>query len=345
MADLHNTPTSRDLPEWKKTVAAYEHADRRRSLLQLMDTLVPYAGLWVLMFLSLQVSYGLTLGLGVIAGGLLIRLFILFHDCGHGSFFSSPRANTWWGYILGVLTFTPCDLWWHEHARHHATAGNLDKRGVGDIWTLTAQEYLRASRWTRLKYRLVRNPFCFLMIGAPVIFVIIHRIPGRHMGGKQRRSVHWTNLGILVTALGISLLIGFKAYLMIQLPILMVASSIGVWLFYVQHQFEGVYWRRSGAWDYAEQALKGCSYYQLPRWLQWVTGNIGFHHIHHLSPRIPNYFLEACHNAHPLFQQVKPLTLPASLRSLQLRVYDEQNRQLISFRDLERRQALGQINA
>ena len=247
--------------------------------------------------------------------------------------------RSFWGFISGVLTFTPHDYWWHEHAQHHASAGNLDHRGIGDIWTMTVKEYKKASRKTRLFYRLMRNPFCLFIIGPPIVFIIARRIPRFNGGWKKCRSILLTNLGILVMATLISALIGLKAYLLIQLPVLMMAACAGVWLFYVQHQFEGVYWERQEGWDYVDEALKGSSFYKLPKILQWFTGNIGFHHIHHLSPRIPNYYLEACYNANPLFQQIKPITLLSSLKSLKFRLWDEQHNQLISFREFKRRYA------
>jgi len=328
---------------WRKVVAPYEHSERWRANWQLADTLIPYAALWVAMYFSLRVSYGLTLALAVVAAGFMVRLFILFHDCGHRSFYASRKANAVLGYFLGVLVFEPCDLWWDEHNIHHASAGNLDKRGIGDIPTMTAQEYLRASSWSRLKYRLVRNPLVLLLFGAPIVFIVLNRFSSRRADARERRSVHLTNLGIAVGAAVLCSLIGWKAYLMIQLPIIVMGSAAGMWLFYVQHQFEGVYWRRTPEWRNEEVALLGSSYFHLPAVLRWLTGNIGFHHVHHLSARIPNYLLQRCHEENALFCGVKQLTMAGSLRSLPLRVYDEQNRQLISFPEMKRRVAAGSI--
>ncbi len=322
---------------WKETVAKYQRPHLGRSIWQLVNTLVPYVALWYLMSWSLSVSYWLTLALAVVAAGLLVRIFIIFHDCGHLSFFKSQRANRFWGFITGLLTFTPHDYWWHEHAEHHASAGNLDNRGIGDIWTMTVGEYMKTSRKTRLCYRLVRNPLCLFVIGPAFMFIFARRIPKLKAGWKKCRSTVLTNVGILAMGVLVSALIGWKAYMLIQLPVLIMAASAGVWLFYVQHQFEGVYWERKPGWDYVTEALQGSSYYKLPAILQWFTGNIGFHHIHHLSPRIPNYFLERCYNENPLFQQIKPITLFASFKSLRFRLWDEQNRQLISFRELKQR--------
>ena len=319
------------VPAWKALVANYEVPSRGRSTWQLVNTLVPYAALWFLMYRSLAVSYWLTLPLAILAGGFLVRVFIIFHDCGHGSFFPSRRANNVWGAITGVLTFSPYYHWRWEHAVHHGSAGDLDRRGVGDVWTMTVQEYLEASRWKRFAYRVVRNPLILFVIGPLLVFLIQQRFPNAKASPLARRSVYWTNLAILGVAAALSLIMGVKAYLVIQLTVTMVASSAGVWLFYVQHQFEGVYWQRSDQWDYTAAAMQGSSFYKLPRILQWFTGSIGFHHLHHLSPRIPNYNLEKCHQAEPLFQSVPSITLLASFKSLTFRLWDEQRRKLVGF--------------
>ncbi|MGN6644841.1 MAG: fatty acid desaturase, partial [Verrucomicrobiota bacterium] len=234
----------------------------------------------------------------------------------------------------GLLTFTPYFHWRWEHAIHHSTAGDLDRRGTGDVWTLTVQEYLEASRWKRFAYRLARNPFVLFLIAPLFLFVVMQRFHAPKAGNKETFSVYWTNLGLFVMASGLSLVFGVKDYLIIQLIVIAVAASAGVWLFYVQHQFEGVYWQRGEDWDYATAALKGSSFYKLPRLLQWFSGNIGFHHIHHLSPRIPNYHLEKCHNAEPLFQTVEPVTLLTSFKSFTFRLWDEQRCRLVGFNHL-----------
>ena len=302
---------------------------------QVLNTLVPYALLWCLMYWSLGVSYWLTAGLALLASGFLVRVFILFHDCGHGSFFKSARNNDILGFITGILCFTPFYHWRWEHAVHHASAGDLDRRGTGDVWTLTVEEYLKASRWKRVSYRLARNPFVLFVLGPLTLFLVLQRIPSRKAARRERNSVHLTNLALLAMTLGLGLLFGFKTYLLLQGGVLLAAGVAGVWLFYVQHQFEGVYWERNEDWDYATAALQGSSFYKLPRILQWFSGNIGFHHIHHLSPRIPNYHLERCHRAEPLFQTVRPVTLLSSLKALSFRLWDEQRRCLVSFRALK----------
>jgi omega-6 fatty acid desaturase (delta-12 desaturase) len=319
-------------PEWKEVVAKYQQPALRRSLWQLINTLVPYVGLWYLMYLSLGVSYWLTGALALLAAGFLVRVFIIFHDCGHGSFFESRKANDVLGFITGVLSFTPYYHWRREHALHHASAGDLDRRGSGDVWTLTVREYLEASRWQRFAYRMARNPIILFVLAPMFVFLIKQRFPSPKAPRRERNSVYWTNLALLVMAAGLSCFFGLTAYLLIQAGIWMAAGMAGVWLFYVQHQFEGVYWERREEWDYCTAALQGSSFYKLPKILQWFSGNIGFHHIHHLSPRIPNYNLEKCHRAEPLFQTVKPVTFFASFASLSFRLWDEQRRKLVGFR-------------
>jgi omega-6 fatty acid desaturase (delta-12 desaturase) len=330
-----------DAMPWKKVVAKYQEPSVWRSTWQIMNSLVPYAVLWYLMYLSLSVSYWLTAPLVLLAGGFLVRIFIIFHDCGHGSFFKSRKANDFWGIITGVLTVTPYYLWRWEHAVHHASSGDLDRRGCGDVWTLTVQEYLEASRWKRFAYRLARNPIILFVLAPMYLFLIHQRFPTHGTAARERRSVHWTNLAILGVAMGMCMVFGWKEYLIIQLAVVMIAGSAGVWLFYVQHQFEGVYWERREDWDYTAAALQGSSFYKLPKVLQWFSGNIGFHHIHHLSPRIPNYNLERCHKAEPLFNEVPAVTLCSSFKSFTFRLWDEQRRKLVGYGHLRsiRRQA------
>ena len=325
-----------DETAWKQIVLQYQKPSRWRALWQIADTIVPYGTIWYFMYLSLSVSWWLVLPLALLAGMFLVRVFIIFHDCGHGSYFKSRKANDVVGFVTGLLTFTPFYQWRWDHAIHHATSGHLDKRGTGDLWTLTVQEYLESSRWRRFAYRLARNPVVLFVIAPLVVMVFKQRLPTRNADKRERLSVYWMNAAILGMAVGLSFLFGLLPYLLIQLTVLAVAGSIGFWLFYVQHQFEGVYWERAEQWDYATAALKGSSFYKLPKILQWFSGNIGYHHIHHLSARIPNYNLERCHKAHLMFQQVKPLTLAGSFRTLALRLWDEQHRKLVGFRHLKK---------
>lgn len=323
-----------DAAAWKAILLRYQKPSTARALWQLVNTLGPYGMLWCLMYFCLAVSWWVVAPLAILAGAFVVRTFVIHHDCGHGSFFGSRKANNAVGFIMGMLTFTPYHHWRWEHALHHATSGDLDRRGTGDIWTLTVQEYLESSRWKRFAYRLARNPFVLFVFAPLYLFLIKHRWPTAKASSRERSSVYWTNLSILGTAAGLSWVFGIKAYVLIQLTILMVAGSAGVWLFYVQHQFEGVYWERGEDWDYTAAGLQGSSFYKLPRTLQWFTGNIGYHHIHHLSSRIPNYNLQRCHEAHPLFQSVKPVTLFSSLKSFTFRLWDEQHRKLVGYRRL-----------
>jgi acyl-lipid omega-6 desaturase (Delta-12 desaturase) len=333
---LASGPAASGQMSWRQAVAGYQSADRRRSIGQLANTVVPYFVLWYVMVGSLEVSYWLTLALAVVAAAFLVRIFIFFHDCGHGSFFRSRKANDVVGIVTGVMTFTPYYSWRHSHIVHHATSGDLDRRGVGDVWTLTAREYLAAPWWKRLAYRAFRFPLVTFVVGPPLMFLFVSRIPLMSQSRQDRISVVATDLALLGIAALMSAIIGLKSYLTIQFPVMALASMAGVWMFYVQHQFEGTYWERHKDWDFVDSAMQGASYYRLPRVLQWFTGNIGFHHIHHLSPRIPNYKLQQCFSESILLQQVKPITLRSSLRSMHLRLWDEDSRQRVGFAALKR---------
>ena len=304
---------------WKQVIEKYQQPSAARALWQLINTFVPYALLWYLMYWSLSVSWWLTIPLAALAAAFLVRIFIIFHDCGHGSYFKSRRANDVVGFIAGVLTFTPYYHWRWEHAVHHGTSGHLDKRGTGDIWTMTVREYLESSRWKRFAYQLARNPIVLFVLAPLFVFVVMQRFPSPRANPRERHSVWWMNLALLTMTVGLSLVFGVRAYLLIQLIMLMVAGAAGLWMFYMQHQFETTYWRPQG------------EFYKLPKILQWFSGNIGFHHIHHLSPRIPNYNLQKCHEADPLFQQVKHMTLLSSMKSLTLRLWDENTRKLVGY--------------
>lgn len=323
--------TAKGLP-WRQAVKDFQESDLRISLWQMVNTIGPYFILWYLAYRSLEVSYLLTLALTLLAAMFVFRTFIIFHDCGHGSFFKSQRANDLVGVLTGIITFTPYYAWRHSHAVHHASSGDLDRRGIGDVWTLTYEEYKTLPRWKRISYRLYRNPFVIFVIGPSIDFVVLQRLPSVNASEKprERNSVHFTNAVLLAIFLLMGFTIGFKEYLLVQLPIIAFASSMGVWFFYVQHQYENAYWERHENWDFATAALHGSSYYQLPKLLQWFSGNIGFHHIHHLSPRIPNYKLEACHNQNEIFQ-IEPLTLRTSLKSLHIRLYDEDRHKMIGY--------------
>lgn len=319
----------------KDNLARFQASAPWRALWQVLNSFVPYALLWVAMVFALSVSYWLMLPLAIVAAGFLARIFIIFHDCGHASFFKSKRANTVLGSIAGLLNLTPFRHWRWQHALHHGTAGDLDRRGSGDIWTLTVQEYLESTRWKRFAYRLARNPLVLFAIAPLYVFVVHHRFAVAAAPKRERQSVWRTNLALLAMALIMSAIIGFRAFLLIQLTVSAFAGAAGLWLFYVQHQFEGAYWARSEKWSYTAAALQGSSFYKLPKFLQWFSGNIGYHHIHHLSPRIPNYHLERCHEADPFFRVIKPVTLWASLKSITFRLWDEQRQKFVGFGHLK----------
>ncbi len=327
-----DAPEHMDRAAWSTVVAPYQRSSNTRAVWQLTTTLIPYFLLWYLIYQTLAVSPWLTIALAVLAGAFLVRLFIIFHDCGHGSYFSSRRANDIVGFITGALTFTPYEHWRWQHAIHHGTAGHLDKRGTGDVWTMTVQEYLEASRWRRFAYRLARNPLVLFVLAPFYLFLVNHRFAARNASWRQRRSVWCLNAVLLGTAAFMSWIFGVASYLMIQSTIMLVAGAAGVWLFYVQHQFEDAYWERGDKWDYTAAALRGSSFYKLPRVLQWFSASIGFHHIHHLSPRIPNYHLQKCHESDPMFEKVRPVTLLSSLKSFTYRLWDEQRGKLVGFR-------------
>ena len=341
---MENPPTDKAsrreaMAKWKAIVAEYQKPNRWRASWQLLNTIGTYVLVWYLLYLSLSISWWLTAPIAILAGGLLIRVFIIFHDCGHHSFFRSSWANDFWGFITGLLTFTPYYHWRWEHSIHHSAAGDLDRRGVGDIWTLTVEEYLQSSRGRRFAYQLARNPVILFFIAPLFLFLVRQRFPSKGAKPRELISVWTMNLAIAVMVGTLIYFFGFLPWLFIQLIVTGVAGGGGVWLFYVQHQFEDVYWERSENWDYTAAALQGSSFYKLPKILQWFSGNIGFHHIHHLSPRIPNYHLEACHRSDPLFASVPPTTLFGSLKSLRFRLWDESSGTLVSFRKARQRRA------
>ena len=321
---------------WKELVRPYQSPDLKKSLWQAANSFGLFFILWIVMYFSLSYSYWLTLLLALPTGGMLVRLFIIQHDCGHGSYFKSRTANDRLGILCGVFTFTPYYQWRKSHAVHHATAGNLARRDIHDVYTMTRREYESSSTWGKLRYRIYRNPITLFLILPMMLFMVLYRFPSPISKRKEKMNVLWNDLAIFGLAAGVSLLIGFRSFLMIQLPIIFIATMAGTWLFFVQHQFEETYWADGEEWDYATAALQGSSYYKLPKVLQWFTGNIGFHHIHHLSPRIPNYKLEECHKCNPDLQTESVLTLSTSLRTAVLSLWDEDQKRLISFREARR---------
>jgi omega-6 fatty acid desaturase (delta-12 desaturase) len=325
---------------WRKMVARYQQPDLRTSTWQVINSFGGYFLSIVLMYFSLHIGYWLTLLLALPAAGFLVRIFIIQHDCGHGSFFKSRRASDIVGTLCGYLTLIPYRFWRKSHAVHHAHHAELEERGIGDIWTMTVDEYHGAAWWKRVAYRIFRNPFFLFVIAPPIQFMILTRFPygGESWHNGERESVWWTNAVIAAWVVGTGLLVGFGTVAMIFLPIIIVAGGVGTWLFYVQHQFERTYWEHTPEWDYTLAAMHGSSYYELPPVLQWFTGNIGFHHIHHLSPRIPNYNLQKCHEENPGLQRVVRLTLASSLQTVWLSLWDEQNNRLVTFREARQAQ-------
>jgi len=323
--------------KWQGIVSKYAYAETWRSTWQIFNSLLPFFGLWYLMVRSLEVGYWLTLLLAVPTAGFMVRTFIIFHDCCHASFFKTVKANDRLGFVLGVLMLTPYQEWKHDHAIHHATAGDLDRRGVGDVYTMTVEEYLAAPWHRKVAYRVMRNPLMMFTIGSFLVFTLAHRFWRPGAGRRERSSVIWTNIAIAAVIAWLILEIGWQAFLLVQIPILLLATSAGVWMFYVQHNFWPSYWERHADWDFFTASMRGSSYYKLPKVLQWFTGNIGFHHIHHLSPKIPNYKLEQCLKENEVFQ-VEPLTIRKSLRSLYYRLWDEKEKMLVGWSALKKYQ-------
>lgn len=326
---------NKELKQLKKEIAPYEKANVKVSVRQLLNTIPPFFLLWFLAYQSLQVSVLLAVVIAIMAAGFLVRVFIIFHDCTHNSFFSSRKANDRLGTILGIMTLFPYEKWKRDHNIHHATSGNLDKRGTGDIWIMTVNEYLQASFWQKLSYRLYRNPFVMFVLGPLYLLLVSNRKNHKGAKRKERINTHVTTLAAVIIYALVIMLIGWQAFLIIQGTILFVAASLGIWLFYVQHQFEDAYFENKDEWDYVKAAIDGSSYYQLSKPLQWLTGNIGFHHVHHLSPRVPNYYLETVHETNPSLQRVTTITLRTSLKALRFRLYDENQKTFVSFRELK----------
>lgn len=322
---------------WRKIIARHARPDTRRGIIQLLNTALPFLAVTAALIYGVYRDFWPAFALAIPAAALLVRLFMIQHDCGHGSFFRARWANNLVGRALGVLTLTPYGYWRRRHAVHHATSGNLDRRGTGDITTLTVTEYLALSRWQRLRYRVYRHPAVLFGIGPTFLFLIRHRIPtGNPFRGEGRAwlSILGTNAAIAALVAPVMLLVGVAPFVLAYMPVFLGAASIGVWLFYVQHQFEKTYWAPAPTWSYHAAALEGCSFYDLPRVLHWVTANIGFHHIHHLSSKIPNYRLRECFEQNPEFAAAPRLTLRGSLRCARLAVWDEERRKLISFRQI-----------
>lgn len=319
----------------RKQMAPFEKSTTKNSILQIGNTILPFFLLWILAYQSLSISYVLTVILSVIAAGFLVRVFIIFHDCCHYSFFKNRKANDILGTITGILTLFPYRQWQHDHSVHHATSSNLDKRGTGDIWMLTVDEYLEADRWTKMKYRLYRNPFVMFVLGPIYKFLIENRFNRKGARKKERINTYVTNVAIVGLVVLLSFTLGWQSFLLIQGTIFMVSGAAGIWLFYVQHTFEDSYFEEDENWEYVRAAVEGSSFYKLPKALQWFTGNIGYHHVHHLSPRIPNYKLEQAHENTPPLQNVPTVTLATSIESIKFHLWDETEKKFIGFKELK----------
>lgn len=327
--------------DWMKLLAPYRKPNHARSVFELVITLVPLALLWAAAYAALSVGYWLTLLILIPAAFFLVRLFIIQHDCGHGAFFLDTKLNDWTGRILGAFTCTPYDVWRRAHAIHHASSGNLDKRGVGDIDTLTISEFQALPRWRQIVYQLYRHPVIMFGIGPAYLFIVEQRLPLGMMrqGIKPWLSAMGTNLGIALIATGLIWAVGWKAFLMVHLPLVALAASIGVWLFYIQHQFEDTYWAEGHDWSHQEAALHGSSHYDLPKVLSWATGNIGIHHVHHLYSRIPFYRLPSVLRDFPELADVRRVTLWQSFQYARLRLWDQAANRLVPIGEVSPRPA------
>ena len=320
-----------------KSVKPYANANHRKSTIQLLNTIPPLLLVWILAYISMSVSVWLSAGLAVVASAFLVRTFIIFHDCTHGSFYNSKKKNDVLGTITGVLTTFPYNKWKREHAIHHASSSNLDKRGIGDIWVMTVEEYSAATKWNRLLYRLYRNPVIMFGFGPLYLVLISNRINRKDAKKKERNNTYLINILLLGLSVLLIFLLGWKAFLVVHVLSVYVAAALGIWLFYIQHTFEDSYFEEESEWNYVKAAVDGSSYYELPKILQWLSGNIGYHHVHHLAPRVPNYNLEEAHVKTPPLQHATTITIKTSLDSLRYRLYDPDNKQFITFGEFKQR--------
>ncbi|XRG80622.1 fatty acid desaturase [Rossellomorea sp. GAMAL-10_SWC] len=319
----------------RKQIIPYEKSNLKASIWQMINTFIPFIFLWYLAYKSISISVVLTIFIDIVAALFLIRIFIIFHDCCHQSFFKNKTANKVLGTITGVVTLFPFSQWKHSHSVHHATSGNLDKRGIGDMWVLTVEEYVAAPFWTKIQYRLYRNPLIMFGLGPIYIVLISNRFNTKNAKLKERLNTYLTNILIVGVSALFCYTIGWENYLIVEGPIFFISAVLGIWLFYVQHQFEDTYFEEDANWEYVKAAVEGSSFYKLPKVLQWITGNIGYHHVHHLSPRVPNYNLESVHNNTLPLQNVPTITLKTSFTSLKFRLWDEETKRFVGFKDIK----------
>lgn len=324
--------------EWNANLKTYATPSYTKAINQIINTVLPYFGLLALTLYSFNQGLPVVLTgfLALTSAFFMVRIFIMFHDCTHGSFTESKKVNTILGFIFGVITFTPFESWKKEHGIHHGAVGNLDKRGTGDIWTLTIEEYKSKKWYIKGLYRLFRNPLFLFGVAPFFLFLVLNRIPSKSSSKKELTSYMMTNLGVVVLGVVFSLLFGFKTYAIMQFIVLFMASTIGVWLFYVQHQFEEVYWEDGDDWNSVDAALQGSTFYKLPVLFEWLSGYIGYHHIHHLNSKIPNYNLKQCYQEHQELKNVKTINFRESIPLAFLQIYDKKNKRLISFRRLQK---------
>lgn len=318
----------------RKDVAPFAKSDLKKSIIQMFNTIIPLFVLWAAGFVAAEYSIWLAMGIGVIASGFIVRTFIIFHDCTHGSFFKNKKANDSVGLFTGVLTTFPYEKWKREHTIHHATSGNLEKRGIGDIDMMTVDEYLNASKGQRAWYRFYRHPLVMFGLGPLFLMLIVSRINRGDAKTKERLNTYLTNAILLVLWAALIYIFGVVPFFAVYFLSLFIAAMLGIWLFYIQHTYEETYFEHDHEWDYVKAAIEGSSFYKLPKVLQWITGNIGFHHVHHLAPRVPNYHLEQAHtDIEPLNQGVTTITLKTSIECLRFRLYDDKNHKYLSFKD------------
>ena len=317
----------------RKDVAPFAKSEMKTSVMQMVNTIAPLLVFWALGYYAATISPWLAVGCAVFSAGFVVRTFIIFHDCTHGSFFKSKKANDTVGFITGVLTSFPYEKWKREHTIHHATSSNLDKRGIGDIDMLTVDEYLEKSKLGRLGYRLYRNPIVMFGLGPLFLVLVLNRMNRSDAKRKERVNTIVTNVVVLGLCVAMIVLFGWQSFLLVHGVTLFIAGSLGIWLFYIQHTYEDSYFEYDSEWDYVKAAVEGSSYYKLPKILQWITGNIGFHHVHHLSPRIPNYRLEDAHESVKPLQQATTITLKTSLESIRYKLYDSERQKFVTFKE------------
>ncbi|MFG3614140.1 fatty acid desaturase [Rummeliibacillus stabekisii] len=315
----------------------FAQSEMKKSIYQMINTIVPMLILWVIAYLILPYTVMGAILLSIVAAGFVVRTFIIFHDCTHGSFFKNKKANDYVGFVTGVLTSFPYEKWKREHMIHHASSSNLDKRGIGDIWVMTVEEYISATPWSRFCYRAYRQPIVMFGLGPLYLVLVSNRFNRKDARKKERLNTYATNLGLAALLVGLALLTNIPSVLIIHGTTMFVAGALGIWLFFIQHTFEDSYFENESEWDYVKAAVEGSSYYELPIVLQWVTGNIGFHHVHHLAPRIPNYHLADAHQQTPPLQRATTITLKTSLESLRYKLYDTSQKSFVTFKDVKKR--------